>query len=156
MKIYRIILGVLILGIISALIYLMFDKQKLIINNKNLKKEIENLNEQLNEKNNIKENINEEIKNCTYTKTYYFIDYLDFIGTVPTDKYIIVDKFQTQEPEIIKYNSSNFDIELEKNAYYEITFSSVISDGKEFKKMVTNIVKTDKIGFEQIQQNCEV
>ena len=93
-------------------------------------------------------------KDCRYTETYFFVDYYDYQGTVPTDKYIIVDKFQAQEPIIIRYNSSKFNINFEKGKNYEFTFTSIISNGVEDKKTVVDIKPTEKLGLEQIQESC--
>lgn len=93
-------------------------------------------------------------KDCRYTETYFFVDYYDYQGDVPTEKYIIVDKFQAHEPIIIKYDSSKFNIDFEKRQNYEFTFTSLISNGVELKKTIVDIKPTDKIGLDQIQESC--
>ena len=100
------------------------------------------------------ENSKLKSKDCRYTETYFFVDYYDYQGTVPTDKYIIVDKFQAQEPIIIKYNSSEFNIDFEKGKNYEFTFTSTIKNGVEGRKIIVDIKPTDKIAFDQIQESC--
>lgn len=156
MKISRIIIGILTIGIVSSCIFLAINKSKIMKENKKLKEQISTIENELAIEKEKSNKQNDKISSCTYTKTYYFIDYLDFEGDIPTDKYIIVDKFQTNEPQIIKYDSSKFNIDFEKNTNYEFTFTSGVLDGKEFKKTVTNINKTDKLGLDQIQEECEV
>ena len=93
-------------------------------------------------------------KDCIYTETYFFVDYYDYQGDVPTEKYIIVDKFQMHEPMIIKYDSSKFNIDFEKRQNYEFTFKSIVTNGVEGRKTIVDIKPTDKIGFDQIQESC--
>lgn len=157
MKIQKIIIGVLIILVLGACILLALDKRKYVSENNKLKNENSKLQEQLNKENsNISNDKKEEINTCTYTKTYRFIEYYDFQGEVPTAKFIVVDQFQIHSPIIIEYNSSNFNIDFEKNSYYEFTFTSLVNDYGESKKNVTNIVKTDKTGIDQINESCKV
>ena len=93
-------------------------------------------------------------RNCRYIKTYYFVDYYDYQGDIPTDKYIIVDKYQEHNPIIIKYNTNDFDIVFEKGSNYEFTFTSIIEKGIESKKTIVDIRKTDRLGMDQIQESC--
>ena len=143
MKIERIIVGILVVGIISACVIIVLDKHKILKENNRLKEQI----------NNKQEDVKEE---CTYTETYNFIEYYDFIGTVPTSKFVVVSKFQEFSPKIIEYNESKFNIEFEKGSNYEFTFTSEIRNGRIDYPRLINIVKTDKVGLDQIQESCVI
>lgn len=106
----------------------------------------------LNSKNNNSAEIQENY-NCIYTQTFYIVGDYSYKGTVPTDKFIVVDKYQNLYPQIIKYNKDKFS--FEKGKTYEITFESLVSDGKEIKRSIKEISLTDKQGMEQKQESCK-
>ena len=160
MKLQKIIIGILILGILGVCILLVFDKRNIIKEKNNLKDEVKSLKEELNiekQKQDTKNSdIVEDTKECTYTKTYFFIDYYDYQGDVPSEKYIIVDQFQDHAPKIIKYSTNMFDIDFEKGANYEFTFKSGIRNGIIEDDWLINIEKTDKLGMEQVEESCVI
>lgn len=157
-KVLFVVVSLLLVGVIILAV--------LLFNSKNSnKKEIDKLQEQVSNMTTNNNELNDKIKElennsgkksgtCTYTKTYLFIDYLDYQGDVPTDKYIIVDIFQSRTPEIIKYNSSEFNIDFANNKYYEFTFKASLLDGQINKESLIDVKPTDRLGLDQVQENC--
>ena len=157
-KVLFVVASLLLVGVIILAV--------LLFNSKNSnKKKIDKLQEQVSNMTTNNNELNDKIKKlennsgkksgtCTYTKTYLFIDYLDYQGDVPTDKYIIVDIFQSRTPEIIKYNSSEFNIGFANNKYYEFTFKASLLDGQINKESLIDIKPTDRLGLDQVQENC--
>ncbi len=157
-KILYVVISLLLVGVIILAV--------LLFNSKNSnKKKIDKLQEQVSNMTTNNNKLNDKIKElennsgkksgtCTYTKTYLFIDYLDYQGDVPTDKYIIVDIFQSRTPEIIKYNSSEFNIDFANNKYYEFTFKASLLDGQINKESLIDVKTTDRLGLDQVQENC--
>lgn len=157
MKIDKIIIGILIIGILGACIFLGISKSKTIKDNKNLKEEITKLKNELKLKQEGNtDGLISDTKECTYTVTYRFVDYYDYEGSVPESKFIVVDKFQEFSPEIIEYNTNTFNINFEKGSNYEFTFKAGIRNGRLVKQTLINIVKTDKTGLDQIQESCVI
>ena len=157
-KVLFVVVSLLLVGVIILAV--------LFFNSKNSnKKKIDKLQEQVSNMTTNNNELNDKIKKlennsgkksgtCTYTKTYLFIDYLDYQGDGPTDKYIIVDIFQSRTPEIIKYNSSEFNIDFANNKYYEFTFKASLLDGQINKESLVDVKQTDRLGLDQIQENC--
>lgn len=157
-KVLFVVVSLLLVGVIILAV--------LLFNSKNSnKKKIDKLQEQVSNMTTNNNELNDKIKKlennsgkksgtCTYTKTYLFIDYLDYQGDVPTDKYIIVDIFQSRTPEIIKYNSSEFNIDFANNKYYEFTFKASLLDGQINKESLIDVKLTDRLGLDQVQENC--
>ncbi len=158
-KVLFVVVSLLLVGVIILAV--------LLFNSKNSnKKKIDKLQEQVSNMTTNNNELNDKIKElennssnkksgtCTYTKTYLFIDYLDYQGDVPTDKYIIVDIFQSRTPEIIKYNSSEFNIDFANNKYYEFTFKASLLDGQINKESLIDVKPTDRLGLDQVQENC--
>lgn len=158
-KILYVVVSLLLVGVIILAV--------LLFNNKNNnKKEIDKLQEQVSNMTTNNNELNDKIKDfennssnkksgtCTYTKTYLFVDYLDYQGDVPTDKYIIVDQFQSRTPEIIKYNNSEINIDFVNNKYYEFTFKASLLDGQINKESLIDVKPTDRLGLDQVQENC--
>lgn len=157
-KVLFVVASLLLVGVIILAV--------LLFNSKNSnKKKIDKLQEQVSNMTTNNNELNDKIKKlennsgkksgtCTYTKTYLFIDYLDYQGDVPTDKYIIVDIFQSRTPEIIKYNSSEFNIVFANNKYYEFTFKASLLDGQINKESLIDVKPTDRLGLDQVQENC--
>ena len=157
-KVLFVVVSLLLVGVIILAV--------LLFNSKNSnKKKIDKLQEQVSNMTTNNNELNDKIKElennsgkksgtCTYTKTYLFIDYLDYQGDVPTDKYIIVDIFQSRTPEIIKYNSSEFNIDFANNKYYEFTFKASLLDGQINKESLIDVKLTDRLGLDQVQENC--
>ena len=158
MKIQKIIIGILIILVVGACIFITFDRSNYLKENKDLKQKIANLNTELEglkiENNNQNNNKNED-QQCTYTQTYRFIENYDYMGTVPSEKFIVVDAFQEFMPVVLKYNDNEFNIDFEKNSYYEFTFEGRVINGIEIRH-IKNIVKTDKTGMEQINESCVI
>jgi hypothetical protein len=96
-------------------------------------------------------------KKCTFTKTLRVIDILDYEGTVPEEKFVLVDSFQSFNPFVLKLDIND---NVKEELYYEFTF-------KGNKDMYTNndpslnnfnilsIKETNKEGLLQIQEVCE-
>lgn len=157
-KVLFVVVSLLLVGVIILAV--------LLFNSKNSnKKKIDKLQEQVSNMTTNNNELNNKIKKlennsgkksgtCTYTKTYLFIDYLDYQGDVPNDKYIIVDIFQSRTPEIIKYNSSEFNIDFANNKYYEFTFKASLLDGQINKESLIDVKLTDRLGLDQVQENC--
>lgn len=157
-KVLFVVVSLLLVGVIILAV--------LLFNSKNSnKKKIDKLQEQVSNMTTNNNELNDKIKKlennsgkksgtCTYTKTYLFIDYLDYQGDVPNDKYIIVDIFQSRTPEIIKYNSSEFNIDFANNKYYEFTFKASLLDGQINKESLIDVKLTDRLGLDQVQENC--
>ena len=157
-KVLFVVVSLLLVGVIILAV--------LLFNSKNSnKKKIDKLQEQVSNMTTNNNELNDKIKKlennsgkksgtCTYTKTYLFIDYLDYQGDVPNDKYIIVDIFQSRTPEIIKYNSSEFNIDFANNKYYEFTFKASLLDGQINKESLIDVKTTDRLGLDQVQENC--
>lgn len=157
-KVLFVVVSLLLVGVIILAV--------LLFNSKNSnKKKIDKLQEQVSNMTTNNNELNDKIKElennsgkksgtCTYTKTYLFIDYLDYQGDVPTDKYIIVDIFQSRTPEIIKYNSSEFNVDFANNKYYEFTFKASLLDGQINKESLIDVKSTDRLGLDQVQENC--
>lgn len=157
-KVLFVVVSLLLVGVIILAV--------LLFNSKNSnKKKIDKLQEQVSNMTTNNNELNDKIKElennsgkksgtCTYTKTYLFIDYLDYQGDVPTDKYIIVDIFQSRTPEIIKYNSNEFNIDFANNKYYEFTFKASLLDGQINKESLIDVKPTDRLGLDQVQENC--
>lgn len=89
-----------------------------------------------------------DIKECT--QTYYYIEDYNYTGETNTERFIVVDKFQRNIPEIFVIgNRTIINDELVPHTAYEIKFT-VINE----EKTIEEITKTDKIGFDQIQEEC--
>lgn len=117
----------------------------LSLKNDFLKRELENTKKEL---------YDSQERECQYTRTYRYLETYNYIGEYSVNKYIIVDQFQNYRPIILEYDASLFDIELQKNEYYEITFKSNINNGLQSWYQIIDIVHTNKIGLEQLQEEC--
>lgn len=103
---------------------------------------------------------------CEFTVTYRVVSLLeDYIYEIPEYSYIVVDKFQQNNP-ITHYISTELKNNLEVNKYYEFTYHikgtgninsiyDVINsiDSNSTLNVSLSIKKTDKLGLEQIQEN---
>ena len=99
-----------------------------------------------------------EIKNVQFTRTYQVIADLDRTDNTGDYQYYVVAQFQQEEPILIKVNK---EYSLEENKNYEFTFEGSISVGENKKRdnatifqefAIKNIVETDKVGLDQIQE----
>lgn len=102
---------------------------------------------------NISSNDDDRNYNCIYTQTFHVIDNYNYQGTVLSDGFVIVDKFQRSYPQILKYNKDKFYFEIGKT--YEITFESIVIDGRETKIVIKDINFTDRQGLDQKQEICK-
>ena len=89
-----------------------------------------------------------DIKECT--QTYYYIEDYNYTGETNTERFIVVDKFQRKIPEILVIeNGTVINDELVPHTSYEIKFNVVNGE-----KIIKKITKTDKVAFDQIQEEC--
>ena len=89
-----------------------------------------------------------DIKECT--QTYYYIEDYNYTGETNTERFIVVDKFQRKIPEILVIeNGTVINDELVPHTGYEIKFNVVNGE-----KIIKKITKTDKVAFDQIQEEC--
>ena len=91
-----------------------------------------------------------------YVKTYNVIERLDITDETGIYNYYIIKQFQDNEPVLIKV-SNNY--KLEKNKNYEFVLYGVKKDNIKYTHNeifdnfeIKNIIETDKIGVEQIQE----
>ena len=91
-----------------------------------------------------------------YIKTYNVIEKLDITDETGIYNYYIIKQFQDNEPVLIKV-SNNY--KLEKNKNYEFMLYGVKKDNIKYTHNeifdnfeIKNIIETDKIGLEQIQE----
>lgn len=97
-----------------------------------------------------KKDNNVENKKCTFTKTFNVIDTFYYNDGVKNYKYAIVDRFQSNELNVIKITINDSIVEKGKN--YEITFESTTDDISSAE--VKEIKLTNKEGLDQIQESC--
>ena len=157
------IIPILLILIIIVLGSLLFIEKKNYNTRKNdLEKELavlQDKNESLEEE--IK-TTNEKLDNfqnwtCEYTQTFFYVGNYEYTANVPTHKFIVVDKFQEFSPIILEINTSEFDINFEKGKKYEITFQDSSNNKISYDKpVITSIVETDKLGFDQVQESCRI
>ena len=101
------------------------------------------------------ENNNKEEKR-EYIKTYNVIEKLDITDETGDYNYFVIKQFQDNEPVLIKV-SNTYKLEKDKN-YEFVLYGSKNKDKKYtqneiFEKFeIKNIIETDKIGLEQIQE----
>lgn len=150
---FVIIIILLIVILVSCIVILKYK------NNNNCKNEISNLkkqNEQLQNKlsETYKKLDSTSNRTCKYTRTYRFIENYDYNGENELSRFIIVDQYQNSKPVILEYYSGLINFELVKDNYYEITFNSSVINGIQVGYEIISIVHTDKIGIEQIQEEC--
>lgn len=89
-----------------------------------------------------------DIKECT--QTYYYIEDYNYTGETNTERFIVVDKFQRNIPEIfVIENRVVINDELVPHTGYEIKFTT-----RNGEKTIKEITKTDKVAFDQIQEEC--
>ena len=103
---------------------------------------------------------------CEFTVTYRIVNLLEnYIYEVPEYSYIVVDKFQQNNP-ITHYIPSALKTNLETNKYYEFTYNingtgnitniyDVINniDSNNNLNVSLSIKETDKLGLAQTQEN---
>lgn len=103
---------------------------------------------------------------CEFTVTYKIVNLLEnYIYEVPEYSYIVIDKFQQNNP-ITHYISTEQKNNLEVNKYYEFTYHikgtgnitsiyEVINniDSNKNLNVSLSIKETNKLGLEQIQEN---
>jgi len=121
--------------------------------NSALSKEIEQLNiskQSLTiEKAKLEEKLNPNTK-CSITKTLQYIETINYVGQA-NERFAVFTQFQTFSPILLRINET-FNIEFEKDQYYEIKFEG---NSENITNMtIKSIAKTDKIGFDQIQESC--
>ena len=98
--------------------------------------------------NEVKNEEKPDIKECT--QTYYYIEDYNYTGETNTERFIVVDKFQRKIPEILVIeNRTVINDELVPHNGYEIKFNVVNGE-----KIIKKITKTDKVAFDQIQEEC--
>ena len=98
--------------------------------------------------NEVKNEEKPDIKECT--QTYYYIEDYNYTGETNTERFIVVDKFQRKIPEILVIeNGTVINDELVPHTGYEIKFNVVNGE-----KIIKKITKTDKVAFDQIQEEC--
>ena len=84
------------------------------------------------------------------TQTYYYIEDYNYTGETNTERFIVVDKFQRNIPEILVIeNGTVINDELVPHTGYEIKFTT-----RNGEKTIKEITKTDKVAFDQIQEEC--
>ena len=118
--------------------------------NEQLKKDLENSNNNFDKLNSLK---NEK---CEYTQTFLYLGDYKYSATVPTHKFIIVDKFQMSSPMILEIDTEKFNVDFKLNHNYEITFVGGISDNNLNKPTIKSIRETDKQGLGQVQESCDI
>lgn len=156
----KIITIVCILLIISCLYLIIVFKYKNILNiNNDLENKLSIYTDKNTKLEETVQNMQEELdysknRKCEYTKTFYYLGDYDYVGHIPTTRFIIVDRFQTASPIILAIDTSKFDIEFKYKQNYEITFVTNIKDGISEMGTITKIVETDKQGLDQIQESC--
>ncbi len=109
-------------------------------------------------------NENEDLpigKTCEYTRTYRFVDYYDYEGTVPSVYFIVFDTYQAYSPIILELNKNDFPKNFEKGKNYEITYrrtfnsiNTTYGNGIDYREIITKIEETDKEGMDQVQDSC--
>lgn len=162
-KVYYVIIILLIIVLLGLCCYplvtniqLKKDNTKLLENNtllnqriQNMQQQIANLNKQLNNSSKPSNN-----KTCTFTQTFHYLTTLDTKGQIG-ETFIVLEQYQGSKPFILSL-VKNFDIVLEKNKAYEITFTGRISNGEDLTKYeILSIKKTNKLGMDQIQESCK-
>lgn len=101
------------------------------------------------------ENDNKEEKR-EYIKTYNVIEKLDITDETGIYNYYVIKQFQDDEPVLIKVlNTYN----LEKDKNYEFVLYGIKNENQKYTQNeifdnfeIKNIIETDKIGLEQIQE----
>lgn len=119
------------------------------------------LNEQLEKENkSLKELVdskNEPAQQCTFTRTFKVVDFLNDEASANQRTFLILDQFQTFYPFIVAVDSEMIK-DVQKNVYYEFTFTGKSSlyygnsSLSEFK--IEEIHYTDKVGLSQKQESC--
>lgn len=101
------------------------------------------------------ENDNKEEKR-EYIKTYNVIEKLDILDETGNYNYYVIKQFQDNEPVLIKVLNN---YKLEKNKNYEFVLFGIKKDNIKYSQNeifdnfeIKNIIETDKIGLEQIQE----
>ena len=103
---------------------------------------------------------------CEFTVTYRIVNLLeDYIYEVPEYSYIVVDKFQQNNP-FTHYIPSSLKTNLKTNKYYEFTYRingtgnitniyNVINNinSNSTLNVSLSIKETDKLGLDQTQEN---
>ena len=147
------ILIILVLGIL--LIYIFNDKKKVNDSNLELKEELKSYMSKNNEQEEEIELLKakEENEYCEYTQTFFYLGDYEYQADVPINKFIIMDKFQEHEPRIFTINTEKFNIDFKYKHNYEITFA--VNNNDYDKAYIINIVETDKLGLDQVQETCK-
>lgn len=95
----------------------------------------------------------EETKRCNYIKTYKILHILNDYHNVLENTFIIVDEFQNFSPFVLEIPSKYLD-KIKENNYYEFYING--SEKLEYGEyQVEDIKKTNKTGFDQIQESCD-
>lgn len=126
----------------------------------NLTTKVNNL---TNENNELREKLEQyeslEEGECKFTRTYRVVDILDYQTDDNTAKYVILDQFQENLPFIVNLPNDQVAI-LVKGENYEFSFSGDKKyKNSEHQKLfanfqLNNIKKTDRVGLDQIQEEC--
>lgn len=89
-------------------------------------------------------------------KTYNVIEKLDITDETGTYNYYVIKQFQEDEPVLIKVSNT---YNLEKSKNYEFVLYGIKNESHKYTQNeifenfeIKNIVETDKIGLEQIQE----
>ena len=166
MKYYKYIiisLGVLILALIGYIIY--------------MRTTISPLDNNVDTDNNIINNSsNKELNyDCTFTKTFRFIQKIDYETYVEGTSYILGDTYQSYQPVLLIIDNKALD-KMDKNKYYEFTYTlkgkmreSEMNDLNDINMLVKTtydrehsigsnkayleVKDTNKIGLKQIQES---
>lgn len=91
---------------------------------------------------------------CTYTKTFKYIEDYQYKGASNKERFIVVERFQEFIPSILMISDEKIlKDKLITNNFYEITFVKEIISGK---YSIKEIKRTDKLGLDQTQETCVV
>lgn len=108
------------------------------------------------EKKEVKNNEIIDTSKCSFINTLKVISVLNYQSQDNETKYLVVDFFQGSIPFIIKTKLNTND--LINNQYYEFTFNGYKKDYVDDDNLslfdVIRIEKTNKVGFDQINESC--
>lgn len=120
--------------------------------------EIDNLNSKISELIGENPSDDDNEKECVFIRTLQYIQTIDY-PSQDNEKYIVFSQFQTFSPVLLRIDNS-ININFEKNEYYEIKFKGIVPEYKKYDSLLSefsiiSIKKTNKVGFDQIQESCD-